>query len=234
MCDGGPRLRRRYRTWLAGPLVFALYCGGAPTTVHAQCVGDCDGVGTVVVNNVITLVDIALGTASPSACTNGIPSGAEVTVAVIIQAVNSALNGCAFDVSGTWREDQYSLVSSDCTAAYTQLVFEQEISNPPVCDYQLSLSQNGFTVNETVECTGDSFVGTLDPSGTLQVHTSSQASASGCTIMTVSTDSVSLTHSPTAITGSEAVTFSGRCCDQSNHCEHNCTIVVQARWTKIQ
>ena len=58
------------------------------------CVGDCGGVGTVAINNIITLVNIALGTADPSACPHGVPIGAEVNVAVIIQAVNSALNGC--------------------------------------------------------------------------------------------------------------------------------------------
>jgi len=45
-------------------------------------------------NNLITLVSIALGTVPSSACPDGVPSGADVTVAVIIQAVNNALNGC--------------------------------------------------------------------------------------------------------------------------------------------
>ena len=47
------------------------------------------------INDLITLVNIALGTAQPSACPNGdLPLGGEVNVAVIIQAVNNALNGC--------------------------------------------------------------------------------------------------------------------------------------------
>jgi hypothetical protein len=46
------------------------------------------------VNEIITLVNIALGTAQPSACASGVPSGAEVNVALIMQAVNNALNGC--------------------------------------------------------------------------------------------------------------------------------------------
>ena len=62
----------------------------------AACTGDCGGTGTVAVNDIITLVDIALGTAELSACSNGgLPLGGEVNVAVIIQAVNNALNGCA-------------------------------------------------------------------------------------------------------------------------------------------
>jgi ELWxxDGT repeat protein len=64
----------------------------APTVV--PCVGDCDAAGGVTVGEILTMVDIALGGAQPSACPNGIPSGSEVNVALILQAVNNALNGC--------------------------------------------------------------------------------------------------------------------------------------------
>lgn len=67
----------------------------APTLPPSVCIGDCSGTGTVAVNNIIVLVNIALGTAQPGACPNGVPSEGEVNVAVIIQAVNNALNGCA-------------------------------------------------------------------------------------------------------------------------------------------
>jgi hypothetical protein len=39
-------------------------------------------------------VNIALGNAAPSACPQGIPSGRQVTVTLIVQAVNNALKGC--------------------------------------------------------------------------------------------------------------------------------------------
>jgi hypothetical protein len=41
-----------------------------------------------------TLVNIALGDAQPSACPDGVPSGAGVNIALIIQAVTNALNSC--------------------------------------------------------------------------------------------------------------------------------------------
>ena len=50
------------------------------------------------VDEIITLVNIALGNAQPSACAHGVPSGADVDVTMIIQAVNNALNGCAAGV----------------------------------------------------------------------------------------------------------------------------------------
>jgi Right handed beta helix region len=60
------------------------------------CVGDCDADGNVFVSEIIILVNIALGNAQPSTCPDGIPSGAEVNVTLIIQAVNAALSGCPF------------------------------------------------------------------------------------------------------------------------------------------
>ncbi len=67
----------------------------SPTPTPPTCVGDCDGRGGVTVDEIITLVNIALGTAGNSACPHGIPPGATVDVSLIIQAVNNALTGCA-------------------------------------------------------------------------------------------------------------------------------------------
>ena len=58
------------------------------------CVGDCGGPATVTIDEIITLVNIALGNAQPSVCAHGVPSGTDVSVAVIIQAVNNALTDC--------------------------------------------------------------------------------------------------------------------------------------------
>jgi CSLREA domain-containing protein len=69
---------------------------GATSTATAPplCVGDCDGGSTVTISELITLVNIALGSAQPAACAHGVPDGAAVDIALIIQAVNNALNGC--------------------------------------------------------------------------------------------------------------------------------------------
>ena len=66
----------------------------ATTVIGAVCIGDCTRTSEVTVNELITMVNIALGTAQAPACPHGIPSGSEVNVALIIQAVNNALNGC--------------------------------------------------------------------------------------------------------------------------------------------
>jgi hypothetical protein len=62
------------------------------------CVGDCDGSGMVTINELIQLVSFALGTSTDcSKCPSGILANitcTQVTVPVIIQAVNNALSSC--------------------------------------------------------------------------------------------------------------------------------------------
>lgn len=65
-----------------------------PTPTSAPCIGDCDGDQAVTVDEILILVNIVLGSAQASECPHGIPSGAEVDIAVIIQAVNNALTNC--------------------------------------------------------------------------------------------------------------------------------------------
>ena len=66
-------------------------CGCAAAT----CAGDCDGDGQVAINEIITGVNIALGSTPVGNCaaveTNG---DGEVGINELIQAVNSGLNGC--------------------------------------------------------------------------------------------------------------------------------------------
>jgi hypothetical protein len=60
------------------------------------CAGDCDGSGDVTVNELITMVNIALGTAQVAACTAGDANGdGTITINEIIAGVNNALNGCS-------------------------------------------------------------------------------------------------------------------------------------------
>jgi hypothetical protein len=66
-----------------------------PTPTPISCVGDCDGSGDVTVNELITMVNIALGNTALSACPVGDADGSgEITVNEIIAAVNNALTGC--------------------------------------------------------------------------------------------------------------------------------------------
>ena len=73
----------------------------APQRAQAACTGDCSGDGEVTVNELITMVNIALGTAQVSACMAGDVNGdGEITVNEIVAGVNNALNGCPAAMGG--------------------------------------------------------------------------------------------------------------------------------------
>jgi hypothetical protein len=65
-----------------------------PTPTAAPCTGDCDGDGVVRIDEIVTVVNVAVGSVPPSACPHGLPTGATVDVSLIIEAVDHALNGC--------------------------------------------------------------------------------------------------------------------------------------------
>jgi Tol biopolymer transport system component len=72
----------------------------SPTRMPMACVGDCGGDGAVTVDELIAMVNIALGSAPIGRCIAG-DSNHDATIGIseIIAAVNSALGGCP--VAGT-------------------------------------------------------------------------------------------------------------------------------------
>ena len=67
----------------------------SPTATAVPCRGDCNSDGHVTVDEILTMVNIALGNADISSCRAGDPSGdGQITVDEILTAVNNALNGC--------------------------------------------------------------------------------------------------------------------------------------------
>ncbi len=119
-CEGDPKMERSYVSWfvrtvaigtsaLAG-VVLSLACtrmvgateaGAAAIGVDEAdagtpaCSGDCNGDGRITVDEIITLVNIALGDAQASSCARGIANVAQVGIALIVEAIGNALNGCA-------------------------------------------------------------------------------------------------------------------------------------------
>jgi hypothetical protein len=67
----------------------------ATAIVASPCVGDCNSDDTVTVDEILTLVNIALGNLELSTCEDGDGNGhGQITVDEILTAVNNALNGC--------------------------------------------------------------------------------------------------------------------------------------------
>jgi len=65
------------------------------TSPAGSCSGDCNGDGEVTVNELITMVNVALGNTAASACNPGDANGdGEITVNEIVAGVNRALSGC--------------------------------------------------------------------------------------------------------------------------------------------
>jgi len=60
------------------------------------CAGDCNGDGAVTINELLTMVNVALGTTAVTACEAGDVNGnGEITINEILAAVNHALGTCA-------------------------------------------------------------------------------------------------------------------------------------------
>jgi hypothetical protein len=81
----------------AGPASAAAPASGPPLIArNAICVGDCTGDRIVTVDELILMINIALGAAGSERCTAGDPSGdGRITVDEIVLAVNNALTGCS-------------------------------------------------------------------------------------------------------------------------------------------
>jgi uncharacterized protein DUF1566 len=72
----------------------AVLCS-AMAPAGGQCVGDCSGRGAVDINDLITMVNIALGTGDLAACPAGDADNSHtITINEIIAAVHNALSGC--------------------------------------------------------------------------------------------------------------------------------------------
>jgi len=69
---------------------FEFYFSPPPT-----CTGDCNGDGHVTVDEILTMVNIALGNTPVTTCEAGdVNHDNQITVDEILTAVNNALNGC--------------------------------------------------------------------------------------------------------------------------------------------
>jgi hypothetical protein len=82
-------MKRAATLWVAASCLFAV------STASAQCVGDCNGDNTVAINELITGVNIALGSTPLSQCPSFDPNGDNmVGINELITAVNNALGTC--------------------------------------------------------------------------------------------------------------------------------------------
>ena len=81
-----------------------------------RCAGDCDQNGGVSVNELITMVSIALGNLDITACEAGDPSGdGMIRIDEIVAGINNALGACSAD-----REVHVCSAKSECRRRHEQ------------------------------------------------------------------------------------------------------------------
>jgi hypothetical protein len=72
-----------------------MHYAGAPVVLISACTGNCSADAGVTVDEILTMVNIALGNASLLSCEAADANhDGQVTVDEILTAVNNALNGC--------------------------------------------------------------------------------------------------------------------------------------------
>jgi len=127
--------------WAAAAVALAATLAVAPSMARAACVGDCNGDGNVTVNELIIMVNIALGSASVSVCPAGDPNNdGQVTVNEIVAGVNNSLNGCPVNGvcgDGTIDANEQCDPGSICiggTNAGTSCKAEADCQGEGVCD----------------------------------------------------------------------------------------------------
>ena len=120
---------RRVQRWFVGALLGALATGGvgiaAPHIAPAACVGDCNGSGDVTVNEIILMVNIALGTFPVESCQAGDPDGSgDITINEIVTAVNNDTNGCPPMATPTLTPTPVATATMTPTATITSTATE--------------------------------------------------------------------------------------------------------------
>lgn len=242
----GVACRRR----VAVLLFIACVATANADAVAQTCVGDCNGAGSVEVNELILGVNIALGARPLTECPSFADGQGQVTVGRLILAVRNALDGCggsptpgtptptttpapgtasptvtptsAVSVS-MWIVDNYEVADSDCAGVIEDAVLnglEERGSD-------FTVRQSGDQV-EIEDSDGNMVDGTVDPDGTLHVQERISDSIATCDYDVDVDAAANLSESPTTATYDGEVDFSGFCLGFSD-----CSVQITARWRRV-
>ena len=130
---GARRATRVFVAWL-----FLGMLGSAAGVEAQPCLGDCNGDGEVTVDDVITLVRIALELSPVDACAAGDANGdGNITIEEIVEAVLAVLHGCRFRPTPSATPTPPALSLPPCGAQQQTTVLlstGQGVSGPGVAD----------------------------------------------------------------------------------------------------
>lgn len=136
------------------------------------CVGDCDSDAQVTVNEIITMVNVALGSAAANDCSAGdVNHDGAITVNEIIIAVNNALDGCpgatATPTPSTTPSPSLTPTPAAATVFHATLTGDQE--TPP--NLSAATGTAVFTLSaEATTLTYDISVSGIDPQQITAAH----------------------------------------------------------------
>jgi hypothetical protein len=124
-----------------------------PSAAAQQCAGDCDGNGSVTINELILGVSIALGNQPISACRAfDCQHTGMVPINCLIQGVNEALNGCSSPMPTRTATALPNVTPTPTTPTGTESVCGGPVrSVPELCD--LSVDPNPVAVGGSLSIT---------------------------------------------------------------------------------
>jgi len=129
-------------------LAFAIGIAFASMTAPAlACPGDCDGSLDVTVDEIVTLINIALGNVALENCTAGdVNDDGEITVEEIVRTLDVSLNGCPLPV-GTPTPTPTATPSATATVTTTATptaTITPDVNAPVVVSYDFRNGSSGW------------------------------------------------------------------------------------------
>jgi len=147
--------RSRFRTIAATLAAAALVWLAPPRAAHAvACVGDCDGNGTVTINELIMMVNMALGTADTSSCSAAGTSSGTIGINDLVKGTLALLEGCdattptAGEATPTPTPDGSQCGTFNSTfEAIQKVIFENRGCTSTLCHGNATLPQGGLNLS---------------------------------------------------------------------------------------
>jgi cysteine-rich repeat protein len=127
---------------IAALSALMLLMGGVPAALAQDCAGDCNASDDVAINELVTCVNIALGSSEVATCASCDVNGdGDVTINELIAAVGNALNGCTpidgefcgdgtMNVEGETCDDGNNQGGDGCAANCTTEIRRMTVLDP--------------------------------------------------------------------------------------------------------
>jgi hypothetical protein len=195
----------RFPCFVAMALWFAFI---QPVAAQSVCAGDCGRNNEVTVDEILALVNIALGSGDVATCTAGDRNtDGEITVDEIVAALQNALDGCPQNATQTWIESDLRLVQSACPSELTELL-EEGLATDGICATEIAIDGDQVTA---VDCEGGVTMATIGEDGVATTSESMSEQIGDCLFEIELIVRVDLRLSPTTTNYDVNVSTSGTC-----------------------